>query len=341
VGLGKVFKPLFAKRHRKKMSPGAERSALEEFNEKVEYVRGLIQRMGYEGYVSDKLEYEIARAIAKRLSALADYDLREIINEIFDNIDKSLNIGENLRIVESILNKYASNTYDSEYIESMYEAYQRWLESQAQELREGAESREHHTEGWKSVLSASASGQRKRKRAEKRAERVEAKDMAELKELMAKVSELASTLSEMSAKLNELSGNAQLAELTKELRVLRARIEEVSDAIEEIGAAHALVMGRLKELESAVKRLERELKELKDSVESAEPEGERERVGIRVDNRVASAEPERASTDRGPRESILRLELEVEVSTRGARIRLGERERKVDFRKVAKWLMQL
>jgi chromosome segregation ATPase len=324
------------------MSPGAERSALEEFNEKVEYVRGLIQRMGYEGYVSDKLEYEIARAIARRLSALADYDLREIINEIFDNIDKSLNLGENLRIVESILSKYASSAYDSEYIESMYEAYQKWLESQAQERREKAESRESYAEDWKSVLTASAGRAKseKRKRA-KGAERAEAKDMAELRELMAKVSELASALSEVSAKLNELSKNTQLTELTKELRELRGRIEDISDAIEEIGAAHALVTGRLKELESAVKRLERELRELRDSVERAEPERERERVGIRIDNRVASAEPERASTDRGPRESILRLELEVEVSTRGARIRLGERERKVDFKKVARWLMQL
>jgi chromosome segregation ATPase len=333
------------------MSPGAtERSALEEFNEKVEYVRSLIERMGYEGYVSDKLEHEIARAIAKRLSALADYDLREIINEIFDSIDKSLNVAENLKIVESILSKYASSAYDSEYIEGMYEAYQKWLESQAQELRERAESRDSYTENWKSVLTASASAVRKsekRKRAERAkraegAERIEAKDMAELRELMAKVSELASALSEVSAKLNELSKNStQLAELTKELRVLKARIEDISDTIEEIGAAHALIAGRLKELESAVKRLERELRELRDSVEGAEPERERERVGIRMDNRVASAEPEIASADRGPRESILRLELEVEVSTRGARIRLGERERKVDFRKVAKWLMQL
>jgi chromosome segregation ATPase len=306
--------------------------------------------MGYEGYVSDKLVYEIARAIAKRLSALADYDLREIINEIFDSIDKSLNVAENLKIVESILSKYASSAYDSEYIEGMYEAYQKWLESQAQELRERAESRDSYTENWKSVLTASASAVRKsekRKRAERAkraegAERIEAKDMAELRELMAKVSELASALSEVSAKLNELSKNStQLTELTKELRVLKARIEDISDTIEEIGAAHALIAGRLKELEGAVKRLERELRELRDSVEGAEPERERERVGIRIDNRVASAEPEIASADRGPRESILRLELEVEVSTRGARIRLGERERKVDFRKVAKWLMQL
>jgi len=312
------------------MSPGA----IEEFNEKVQYVRGLIQRMGYEGYVSDKLEYEIARAIAKRLSALVDYDLREVINEIFDNIDKSLNIGENLRIVESILSKYASSAYDSEYIESMYEAYRKWLESQAQELRARAELNEHYTENWESVLSASAGRAKsgRRRRAEKRAE---AKDVAELRELMAKVSELAGALSEISSKLNELSkSSTQLAELTKELRVLKVRVEDISDSIEEIGAAHALVMGRLKELE-------RELRELKDSVERAEPERERERIGIRVDNRVARAEPERASANRGLRESILRLELEVEVSTRGARIRLGENEKKVDFRKVAKWLMQL
>jgi hypothetical protein len=266
-------------------------SALEGFNEKVQYVRGLIQRMGYEGYVSDKLEYEIARAIAKRLSALADYDLRQVINEIFDNIDKTLNVAENLRIVESILNKYASSAYDSEYIESAYEAYQRWLESQAQELRERAESREHYTENWESVLSASAGRAKsgRRKRAEKRAE---AKNVAELRELVAKVSELASALNEMSAKLNELSGNAQLAELTKELRALRARIEEISDAIEEIGAAHALVMGRLKELESSVKSLERELR---DSVERAGPERERERIGIRIDNRVARTEKQQSA----------------------------------------------
>ena len=353
MGLGKVFKPLFAKRHREKMSPGAkERAALEEFNEKVEYVRGLIRRMGYEGYVSDKLEYEIARAIAKRFSALADYDLREIINEIYDSVDKSLNLGENLRIVESILSKYASNAYDSEYIESMYEAYQKWLESQAQELRERAESRESVAD-WKSVLTASGGGggrakSGKRVRAEKRAERAEAKGVAELRELTAKVSELASALSAAFAKLDELGRSSaqlteltkQLTELTKQLRELKAGIEDISDTIEEIGAAHALVMGRLKELESAAKRLERELRELKDSVESTEPE--RESIGVRIDNRAVS-ESTRAVSERARsgRESALRLKLEVEVSARGARIRLGERERKVDFRKAAKWIMQL
>jgi prefoldin subunit 5 len=319
VGLGKVFKPLFAKRHREKMSPGTERSALEGFNEKVEYVRSLIQRMGYEGYVSDKLEYEIARAVAKRLSALADFDLREIINEIFDNIDKSLNIGENLRIVESILSKYASNTYDSEYIESMYEAYQRWLENHAQEPRERAEPRGHYAEGWKGVLTVSASaGRAKRKRAE-------AKDMAELRELMAKVSELASALSKISAKLNELSkSSTELAELTKELRVMKASIEEVR-------ASHALVMGSLREIESTVKRLERELKELKDGVERAEPGRARERVGVRVDNRVARAEPGRA------RERAQRLRL----TPREARVRLGGFEVAIDFRKAAKRILYL
>jgi len=321
------------------MSPGAkERTALEEFNERVAYVRGLIQRMGYEGYVSEKLEYEIARAIARRLSALADYDLREIINEIYDSIDKSLNLGENLRIVESILSKYAS--YDSEYIESMYEAYQKWLESQAQELREKAESRERYVEDWKSVLTASADGRaEKRKRVEKRAERAEAKDMAELRGLTARVSDLASALSEVSAKLNELSKSSaqlteltkQLTELTRELRAMKARIEEVSDTIEEIGAAHSLVMGRLKELESAVKRLERELRELKDSVESA-PERERERVGVRVDNRVAGAETRRASAQAQPR---LRL-----TATR-AHVRLGDFEVAIDFRKAAKRILYL
>jgi len=299
------------------MSPGA----IEEFNEKVQYVRGLIQRMGYEGYVSDKLEYEIARAIAKRLSALADYDLREVINEVFDNIDKSLNIGENLRIVESILSKYASGAYDSEYIESMYEAYQRWLESQAQELREKAESREHYTENWESVLSASAGRAKsgRRKRAEKRAE---AKDVAELRELMAKVSEFAGALSEISAKLNELSkSSTQLAELTKELRVLKARVEDISDSIEEIGAAYTVLMSRLKELE-------RELRELRDSVERAQPERARERVGIRIDNRVARAETQRASA-------------RLRLTPRRAHVRIGDFEVAVDFRKAARRILYL
>jgi chromosome segregation ATPase len=308
----------------------AERGALKELNEKVRYVRGLIQRMGYEGYVSDELEYEIARAVARRLGALADYDLREIINEIFDNIDKSLSITENLRIVESILSKYASSAYDSEY---MYEAYQRWLENQAQELRARAELNERYTEDWRSVLTAARARAEKGAERAKRAERTEARDMAELRELIAKVGELASALS---AKLDELSkNNSQPVEFAKELRALRARIEEVGDSIEEIGAAHTVLMGRLKELESAVKRLERELRELRDSVEgagSAERErAQRERVGIRIGNRVAGAErAERASAQ--PR---------LRLTPREARVKLGDFEIVMDFRKMARRILYL
>ena len=106
---------------------------------------------------------------------------------------------------------------------------------------------------------------------------------------------------------------------------MRARIEEV-------GAAHSLTHARLTELERAVKGLERELRELKDSVERAEPVREREKVGIRVDNRVAGAETRRASAQAQPR---LRL-----TATR-AHVRLGDFEVAIGFQKAAKRILYL
>jgi len=324
-------------------------NTIREFNEKVEYVRSLIERMGYEGYVSAKLEYEIARAIARRLSALADYDLREIINEIYDSVDKSLSSDENLRIVESILNKYASNAYDSEYIESMYEAYQKWLESQTRELREGSEPREHYTEDWKSVLTASGGGRAKSEKsgAEKRAGRAEAKGVAELRELTARVSELASALSEVSAKLIEFSRSSaqlteltiQLTELTKQLKEFRAGIEKISESNKEVRASHALLAGRLKELECTARRLEREVRKLRGGVGGAEPKRRRERVGIRVDNRVVGARTRRASARAQPRQRLPPGKARERVGE--TRVRLGGFEVAIDFRKAAKRILYL
>lgn len=107
---------------------------IEEFNERVNEYRETLQSMGYS--LAPQLEFEIARLLASKEKWLKNYDIRQIINEIMDSIDKSLSLGENLKIAENIIRKYDGHDYEvsEDYLEwlekAQEEAYKEYLEEQ-------------------------------------------------------------------------------------------------------------------------------------------------------------------------------------------------------------------
>lgn len=232
------------------------KTALEEFNERVQYVRSLMERMGLT-FTSDKLEYEIARAVARRLRELADYDLRQILNEIYDSLDSTLSVAENVRIAESVIEKYVGREYD---VESMYEAYKSWLASVAEEEKRKYEELAQReasipVELLLGVDTGAGRKRRVRKSGKSRRERSEEKLEARLGDVARQLEELAVSLrnleTSLTSRLNELSASVE------ELK--RMRTGGDMEFRDEVKAAFSLVMSTLKRLESRVERLEREV----------------------------------------------------------------------------------
>ena len=246
----------FINTFRKKVIGETMKTALEEFNERVQYVRSLMERMGLT-FTSDKLEYEIARAVARRLRELADYDLRQILNEIYDNLDSTLSVAENVRIAESVIEKYVGREYD---VESMYEAYKSWLASVAEEEKRKYEELAQReasipVELLLGVDTGAGRKRRVRKSGKSRRERSEEKLEARLGDVARQLEELAVSLrnleTSLTSRLNELSASVE------ELK--RMRTGGDMEFRDEVKAAFSLVMSTLKRLESRVERLEREV----------------------------------------------------------------------------------
>jgi len=235
------------------------RTAIEEFNEKVEYVRSLMSRMGLR-FESDKLEYEVARAVARRLKDLVYVDLRQLLNEIYDSLDSTLTVGENVKIAESIIEKWAGKEYD---VESMYEAYESWI---ASERRLGGPARSELSVPAELLLGVDTGAGRRRggKRGKReRAERPEANLESRLADIAARVEELSGSLRGLEANLRSLEANLthRLNELSSGVEELRRGARESGDEEfrEEVKAAFGLVMSTLKRLEARVEKLEREV----------------------------------------------------------------------------------
>jgi superfamily II DNA or RNA helicase len=106
---------------------------LKEFNEAVRNVRKVLHERGIDFY-SGKLEYEIARLIA-RYDFPPDVDVINVLNEIADNQDSSLSLGENLEIAEAIINKYIGleERLSHKDVEDMIRALEEWNRRQAEE----------------------------------------------------------------------------------------------------------------------------------------------------------------------------------------------------------------
>jgi predicted metal-dependent hydrolase len=107
---------------------------IKEFNERVEEYRETLQSMGYS--LAPQLEFEIARLLASKEKWLKEYDIRQIINEIVDNLDNSLSLGENLKIAENVIKRYNGHDYavDNDYLQwlekAQEDAYKEYLEEQ-------------------------------------------------------------------------------------------------------------------------------------------------------------------------------------------------------------------
>lgn len=126
---------------------------LNEFNELVRDIRTEIKAHGID-MKSEQLEYEIAREIAKHYNTLKQYDIVQILNEISDNLDSTLNVSENLAIAKQIIDKHlGTDKYTMDYVKSMEEALQHWNNEYAKELTQQHlnEENEKMVE-WNSIL---------------------------------------------------------------------------------------------------------------------------------------------------------------------------------------------
>jgi superfamily II DNA or RNA helicase len=109
---------------------------LTEFNESVRRVRRILRERGIE-LVSGKLEYEIARLVAK-YEFPPEVDIVEVLNEVADSIDPELSVSENLEIARAVIERYVSPEERLGYkdVEDMVRALEEWYRSQSEEYLE-------------------------------------------------------------------------------------------------------------------------------------------------------------------------------------------------------------
>jgi len=126
---------------------------LNEFNELVKDIRAEIKARGID-LRSEQLEYEIAREIAKHYNRLKQYDIIQILNEISDNIDSTLNVSENIAIAKQIIDKYLGpDKYSEDYVKSMEEALEHWNNAYASELtQQYLEKEDEKSVEWNNIL---------------------------------------------------------------------------------------------------------------------------------------------------------------------------------------------
>jgi superfamily II DNA or RNA helicase len=101
-------------------------------------------------FLSFKLEVSTSLLIARYVFP-SDVDLIDVLNEIADNLDPALSLGENLEIAGAIIDKYVSLEERLSYkdVEDMIRALEEWNRSQAEEyVREYYEQQEGEVEWW-------------------------------------------------------------------------------------------------------------------------------------------------------------------------------------------------
>ena len=84
------------------------RGNIEAFNEKYREVREI-----FEGMYGDRLDSGVVdvvcRVVARYYDKLSDYDIRQVLNEVYDSLDSSLGLGELSKIVEDIVGRYVES----------------------------------------------------------------------------------------------------------------------------------------------------------------------------------------------------------------------------------------
>jgi hypothetical protein len=78
------------------------------FNAKYGEVRSVFEGM-YGDKLSDGIVDVVCRVVARYYDRLSDYDIREVLNQIYDSLDSSLGLGEVAKIVEDIVKRYVES----------------------------------------------------------------------------------------------------------------------------------------------------------------------------------------------------------------------------------------
>ena len=291
---------------------------LAEFNARVSQIRELINQHGID-LKSDKLEYEIARLIAKHYDTLKEYDIIQILNEVSDNLDSKLTVSENLAIAESILGNYLKeDKYSVEYVESYEEALEHWNRQIAQELTQQYVEQQEDSVDWDKVLKPQVKPKDTTlpievsvKPSEKPQINAKPKpkvkvikykpEIPEIAEIKEKVNTLDTQVSVIDAKLSQLintgNGVKDFSEITSRLDRVEKDMEAIKEKLGQLEIAFNNILG------GEIKAIKTEITELRKS--GFKP--------IVIDNRVKPEIPEEEKPEDLIQEKVIGLAQKVTV----------------------------
>lgn len=234
---------------------------LAEFNARVQEIRDMVNQRGID-LKSDKLEFEIAKRIAKHYNTLKQYDIVQILNEISDNLDSKLTVEENLAIVDNILGQYlGEDKYNKDYVESYEEALEHWNRQIAQELTQQYYEKEtENSVDWDKVLAVQKKTRDNTLEVSEKPQ-VNAKPKPKVKAVKYKpeIPEIA----EIKEKVNALETQITLLDSKVSSRELIQRVERVEKDLNEIKeklsqleiAFNNIMMGELRDIKAKVEEL--------------------------------------------------------------------------------------
>lgn len=265
---------------------------LSEFNARVQEIRDMVNQHGID-LKSDKLEFEIAKRIAKHYDTLKEYDIIQILNEISDNLDSKLTVEENLAIADNILGQYLKeDKYTKDYVDSYIEALEHWNRQIAQELtQQHYEKETENSVDWDKVLAV-----QKKPRdntlpievSEKPSEKpqINAKpkpkvkvikykpEIPEIAEIREKVNALETQITLLDSKVTQLVNAEKTStdnhELVKRVERVEKDLNEIKEKLDQLEIAfNNILAGELREIKARVEELR--TKEFKPTVKENRP----------------------------------------------------------------------
>jgi len=84
------------------------RGNIQAFNEKYHEVRDIFESM-YGDRLDKGVIDVVCRVVARYYDKLSDYDIRQVLNQVYDHIDSSLGLGEISKIAENIVSRYVDS----------------------------------------------------------------------------------------------------------------------------------------------------------------------------------------------------------------------------------------
>jgi DNA repair exonuclease SbcCD ATPase subunit len=265
---------------------------LSEFNARVQEIRDMVNQHRID-LKSDKLEYEIAKRIAKHYDTLKEFDIIQILNEISDNLDSKLTNEENLAIVDNILGYYLKeDKYTKDYVESYVEALEHWNRQIAEELtQQYLETEAENSVDWNKVLKPQVKPKDTTLPIEvsvKPSEnpQVNAKpkpkvkvikykpEIPEITEIKEKVNALETQITLLDSKVTQLANtgkpNTDNHELVKRVEKVEKDLNEIKEKLDQLEIAfNNILAGELREIKARVEELRS--KEFRPSVKDNRP----------------------------------------------------------------------